>query len=126
MAKYEYGGRNTRTYQKLHGFKKIVAWQKASDLGYLINRAAGKFGPGYYRLVDQMHGAAISVSGNIAEGYCQSSLGSYIRHCQIARGSLGELGSYIQDCERWSLLAGEELDRILLVPLSSPIVPVVQ
>lgn len=115
MAKHEYGGRNTRTYQKLHGFKKIIAWQKASDLGYLINQAVSEFGPGHYRLIDQMQGAVISASGNIAEGYCQSSLGSYIRYCQIARGSLGELGSYIQDCERWGLLAGEQLDQILYV-----------
>ena len=109
----EYGGHDTLTFQKLHGFKNIIAWQKGSDLAYLINKAVSKFGPGYYRLADQMRGAAISVTGNIAEGYCRSSLGDYIRFCEIARGSLGELGSYIQDCERWGLIVGEELQRIV-------------
>lgn len=29
---YEYGGRDTVPYQQLHGYKKLVVWQKASDL----------------------------------------------------------------------------------------------
>jgi len=38
MAGYQYGGRNTQTFQKLHGYKKLVAWQAASDLGFLVNQ----------------------------------------------------------------------------------------
>ena len=97
MAEYQYGGKGTQTFQKLHGFKKIVAWQAASDLNFQVNQLVSRFGPGYYKLADQMRTAAIAVSGNIAEGYCSGSLGNYIRYGNIARGSLGELGSYIQD-----------------------------
>jgi hypothetical protein len=32
---------------------------------------------------------------------------------KIARGSLGDLGSYIQDCERWQLITGTELTRLV-------------
>jgi len=109
MTSYEYGGKNTRMFQKLHGFKKIVAWQAASDLSFRVNQSVGKFGPGQYKLADQMRSAAISVSGNLAEGYCSGSLPNYIRYCNTARGSLGELGSYLQDCERWQLVSGDEL-----------------
>lgn len=113
MAEYQYGGKNTQTFQKLPGFKKIVAWQAASDLNFQINRLAKSFGPGYYKLADQMRSASISVSANIAEGYCSGSLPNYIRYCTIARGSLGELGSHIQDCERWELITGDELTTLI-------------
>jgi four helix bundle protein len=113
MAGYQYGGRNTQTFQKLHGFKKIVAWQAASDLGFLVNQLVKHFGPGYYKLADQMRTAAFAVSGNIAEGYCSGSLANYVRYCNIARGSLGELGSYIQDCERAELITGNELTSLI-------------
>jgi len=93
MAEYQYGGKNTQTFYKLHGFKKIVAWQAASDLSFQGDRLVKHFVPGYYKLADQMRSAAASVSANIAEGYCSGSLPNYIRHCNIARGSLGELGS---------------------------------
>ncbi len=113
MAEYQYGGKNTQTFQKLHGYKKIVAWQAASDLGFQVNQLVKHFGPGYYKLADQMRSAAISISGNIAEGYCSGTLPNYIRHCNIARGSLGELGSYIQDCEHWELIVGDDLTALI-------------
>ena len=113
MAGYQYGGNNTQTFQKLHGFKKIVAWQAASDLGFTVNQLVKQFGPGYYKLADQMRSAAIAVPGNIAEGYCSGSLGNYVRYCNIARRSLGELGSYIQDCERAELVTGNDLAKLI-------------
>ena len=113
MAEYQYGGKGTRMFQKLPGYKKIVAWQAASDLSFLVNKLVSRFGPAHYKLADQMRRAAIGVSGNIAEGYCSGTLPNYIRYCNIARGSLGELGSYFQDCERWELASGDELTALI-------------
>ncbi len=113
MAEYQYGGRNTRTFQRLHGFKKIVAWQAASDLNFQVNQLVKHCGPGYFKLADQMRSAATAVSANIAEGYCSGSLPNYIRYCNVARDSLGELGSYIQDCERAELIAGDDLTALI-------------
>ena len=96
-----YQGAKTRTYQKLYGYKNLITWQKADDLAAMVHELTLHWGPGYYRLSDQMRSAAVSVKSNIAEGYCRVSLGDYIRFCVIARGSLGERGSQIQDCERW-------------------------
>ena len=50
MAEYAYGGRNTVTFQRLHGYKNLIVWQKGSDLSSLINQAVSEFGPGYYKL----------------------------------------------------------------------------
>lgn len=104
---------DTLTWRKLHGFKNILAWQRGDDLAALVYEATAKFGAGNYRLVDQMRGAATSVTRNIAEGYCRASLNEYIRFCEIARGSLGELGSDIHHCERVGLLKGEELKKVV-------------
>jgi four helix bundle protein len=109
----DYQGATTQTYRKLYGYKKLIVWQKADDLATWVHKATLHFGPGYYRLSDQMRSAAVSVKSNIAEGYCRAALGDYIRFCEIARGSLGELGSQIQDCERWGLISGNELVELL-------------
>ena len=113
MGKRAYRGARTKAFSKLGGFRNLIAWQRADDLADIVYRLAGRFGPGHYRLSDQMRGAAISVTGNIAEGYARGALGDYIRFCEIARGSLAELGSYIQDCERWALVTGDELDELI-------------
>jgi four helix bundle protein len=60
-----------------------------------------------------MLGAVSSVKANIAEGYCRNAPGDYIRFCEIARGSLGELGSQIQDCERWNLVSQPDLQHLI-------------
>jgi four helix bundle protein len=113
VGSYVYRGANTQTFQTLPGYKKIVAWQAASDLTALVGDLAAKFGPGHYRLANQMRGAAISIAANIAEGYASGSLPNYLRYCNHARGSLAELGSYLQDCEREGLATGDALTRLL-------------
>jgi four helix bundle protein len=109
----EYRGAGTKTFAQLGGFRNLLAWQRVDDLADLVHRITGRLGPGYCRLSDQMRGAAISVAGNIAEGYARGALGDYIRSCEIARASLAELGTYIQDCERWGLVTGDELDELV-------------
>ncbi|UCC61815.1 MAG: four helix bundle protein, partial [Anaerolineae bacterium] len=61
----QYGGARTKTFAKLGGFRNLLAWQRADDLAEVVYRLTGRFGPGLYRLSDQMRGAAISVTGNI-------------------------------------------------------------
>ena len=59
-----------------------------------------------------MRSASVSVASNVAEGYCSGTLATYIRYCEIARGSLGELGSQLHHCERVGLLEGEQLQKV--------------
>src|SRR5947209_7289112 len=111
--RYEYGGRNTAMFARLPGFKNIIAWQQASDLSLLIENAVKDFGGGWWKLADQMRTAAWSVDGNIAEGYGRSSIGDYLRFCEIWRASLHELGGYIQDCERAGRIDSSQLREII-------------
>jgi four helix bundle protein len=100
------------TALQLPGYRTLRVWQKAFELGMLIYELTDRFPPGNYRLSDQMRGAAISVFGNIAEGYTQGAIGSYIRHCEISRGSLGELIGYVHFCERVGLFKDEDAGRV--------------
>jgi four helix bundle protein len=101
LSKYrQFKGDRTATFGKLYGYKNLLAWQAADELAAEVHRAVADFGSRYYKLSSQMLGSASSVKANIAEGYCRNALGDYIRFCEIARGSLGELGSQVQDCER--------------------------
>jgi hypothetical protein len=79
-----YRGAGTKTFGKLGGFRNLLTWQRADDLADLVHRVTGRLGPGYYRISNQMRGAAISVTGNIAEGYARGALGDYIRFCEIS------------------------------------------
>lgn len=100
------------TELQLPGYRKLKVWQKAFELTLLIQELTDRFPPGNYRLADQMRGAAISVFGNIAEGYTQGAIGSYIRHCEISRGSLGELISHVHFCEQGGLFTSEDRERV--------------
>jgi four helix bundle protein len=105
MAEYAgYTGSTTKTYRKLFGYKNLIAWQGADELAKSVHDIVIGFSNRYFKLTSQMLGSASSVKSNIAEGYCRNALGDYISFCEIARGSLGELGSQIQDCERWGLV----------------------
>lgn len=114
MAHYEgYKGATTKVYRKLYGYKNLLAWQAADELAAFVHDIVVRFKPRYFKLANQMLGSASSVKANIAEGYCRNALGDYIRFCEIARGSLGELGSQIQDCERWKLITGSEVEQLI-------------
>ncbi|WP_248602804.1 four helix bundle protein [Algoriphagus marincola] len=48
-----------------------------------------------YRAKDQLIGAAISISNNIAEGFEYNRNRQFIRYLEIAKGSAGELRSQL-------------------------------
>jgi four helix bundle protein len=105
----EYTWKNTTTFGALHGFKKLIVWQKAMELAVMTREATAKWGYDDRRLISDMRGSSVSVSSNVAEGYCRARLGEYIHFCEIVRGSLGELGSQLHYCECVRLIMGETL-----------------
>ena len=75
------------TELRLPGYHNLKVWQMAYELSGLIYDVTRKFPNGHYRLIDQMMGAATSVCGNIAEGYCRNRLGSYLTRAKSRVGS---------------------------------------
>ncbi len=97
------------------GYRKLKVWQRAMDLAVLVYEKTCRFSKSSYRLANQMTGAASSVHGNIAEGYCRRSLKEYLNFLNIALGSLGELGSYLVECIKTSCInedTYEEIDEL--------------
>lgn len=86
------------------GLRNLRAYQLAKQLGHLIYDITTYFPGNEYRLIGQMRGATVSVFGNIAEGYGRNAVGDYIRFCEMGRGSLAELSSYIEFCQERKLL----------------------
>ena len=78
------------------GFKSLMAWQKAYDLALEIYKVSKTFPKAeLYGLADQIQRAAISISANIAEGYERQHRKEYIQFLMIAKGSLGEVETYL-------------------------------
>jgi four helix bundle protein len=105
----------TQTHVKLQpeGLRELRAYQLAKKLAHLVYEATSSFPKSEYRLVGQMRGSAISVYGNIAEGYGRNALGDYVRFCEIARGSLAELGSYLEFCQERGMLQPTQTRQLL-------------
>jgi four helix bundle protein len=81
------------------GLRNLRAYQLAKQLSHRIYDLTAGFPNSEFRLIGQMRGSAVSVIGNIAEGYGRNAIGDYIRFCEIARGSLAEMGSYLEFCQ---------------------------
>jgi four helix bundle protein len=95
------------------GLRNLRAYQLAKQLAHLVYEVTVNFPKNEFRLSGQMREAAVSVFGNIAEGYGRNAIGDYIRFCEIARGSLAELGSYIEFCQERKYLKPTEEKQLL-------------
>ena len=62
-----------------------------------------------YGLASQLRRASVSVPANIAEGYGRAHRGDYVRHLSIARGSITELQTLLDLCERLDYVLHSEL-----------------
>lgn len=82
-------------------FRQLIVWQKAMDLTVEIYSLV-KYLPReeMYSLSDQMRRAVVSVPSNIAEGRGRNSEKDFMRFLVLARGSLWELSTQIEICER--------------------------
>ncbi|MBQ9465484.1 MAG: four helix bundle protein [Muribaculaceae bacterium] len=82
-------------------FRRLQVWQKSMDLTVRIY-ALAKTLPieERFALADQMRRAVISIPSNIAEGYGRQSDKEYMNFLSVARGSLFELSTQVEICER--------------------------
>jgi len=95
------------------GLRELRTYQLAKELAYLTYDLTACFPKQEYRLVWQMRGAALSVFGNIAEGYGRNSMGDYIRFCEISRSSLAELGSYVEFSLERNFISSSDAEKFL-------------
>lgn len=110
--------------EKIRRFEDLIAWQKARVFASDIFRIASKepFARDF-PIRNQICGAALSISSNIAEGFERDRLREFHQFLSIAKSSCAEARSqlyiaydigYIGKAELDSLLArGEEVGRIV-------------
>ena len=77
-------------------FEDIDAWQKARELTRDVYRttANGAFSRDF-ALRNQIRAAAVSVMGNIAEGYERGGNKEFLQFLAVAKGSCGEVRSHL-------------------------------
>ena len=75
------------------GFKKLRVWQDAIALYVLASKILSRFTFELKKSAGNAIDASLSISRNIAEGYCRRSLKEYLNHLNIALGSCGEFHS---------------------------------
>jgi four helix bundle protein len=72
------------------GFRKLEVWKEAIDFYDLINKKIGSIKELPFKIKAQIEDSALSVSSNIAEGYCRRYLKENIQFNTVALASLGE------------------------------------
>ncbi len=77
-------------------FRKLIVWQKAYKLALEVYRITRKFPKSEtYGLGSQIQRASASIPANVAEGYERQHRKEYLQHLFMARGSLGEVETYL-------------------------------
>ncbi|MDP2277653.1 MAG: four helix bundle protein [Nitrospirota bacterium] len=95
------------------GFKSLKAWQKAYELALEIYRTTQKFPKTeLYGLTTQIQRAGISISANIAEGYERQYRKEYIQFLMIAKGSLGEVETYLMFAKDLGFITEDEFIKL--------------
>ncbi len=109
---------------KVERFEDLPIWRHAIEIGLKIYQLVESDQVVRdYRAKDQLIGAAISISNNIAEGFEYNSNRQFIRYLAIAKGSAGELRSQLYLMVKAGKISQEsyELLYLELIQISSEI-----
>jgi four helix bundle protein len=95
-------------------FEDLEIWQLACDLAVKFHRVAENLDQQrLYRYADQLRGAGLSLSNNIAEGSGSTHKQEFIQFLNIARRSLFEDASMLLVFEKMHLLDSAKVDELL-------------
>ena len=101
---------------KIRSYRDLIVWRKGMDLvveTYRLGRALPN--EERYVLKDQMLRASVSIPSNVAEGHGRMSKGEFLRSRGISRGSLHELETLFEVCQRVGYLDGSALSKAKLL-----------
>ncbi len=97
---------------KITDFHELEVYRLAEDLANWIYEITDRFPTEEkYGLISQLRRAAISIGGNLAEGFGRYFFKENKLHCYYARGSLLEVRSYLLFSRRRNLITKEQLDK---------------
>ena len=93
-------------YEKLQFYKNICYIRKRI---YAITRPLEK---SHLKIINQTRDAARSAKQNIIEGYQKDSIGTFIQHIKITKGSLGEALGDLKDLQEDGLISRKDFEEI--------------
>ena len=91
-------------------FEDIIAWQKAQDVAVEIFAEFSEMR--HFGFRDQICGAVVSISNNIAEGFDRSSDADFSRFLYVALGSASETKSMLYLAERLRFINNDKKIRL--------------
>jgi four helix bundle protein len=95
-------------------FEDLEIWQLAAELAVKFHGLADQLDERrLYRYADQLRGAGLSLSNNIAEGSGSTHKQEFIQFLNIARRSLFEDASMLLVFEKMQLLESTKVDELL-------------
>jgi four helix bundle protein len=95
-------------------FEDLEIWQMASDLAVKFHKIAEELDQRrLYKYADQLRGAGLSLSNNIAEGAGSHHIKEFVQFLNIARRSLFEDASMLLVFEKLQLLELKQVDELL-------------
>ncbi len=93
------------------GYRNLDVWKEAINLFSLVRKRIKEIDSLSFKVKSQIEDSILSVSSNIAEGYCRRFLKENIQYNSIALGSLGEnysqifaLFSSVEIAEEWFII----------------------
>jgi len=90
-------------------FRKLIVWKRAHALTLAVYKTSEKFPRNeLFGLTSQIRRSAASVGANIAEGYALGSSANYLRHLNIAIGSLAETEYHLELAHDLSFLVNDD------------------
>lgn len=105
----------TERRNKNRGFKKLRVWEDAITMYVLADKYL-RLPYQYQKSVSNALDACLSISRNIAEGYCRKGIKEYLNFLNIAIASAGEFHSVLivfYKIDKLELSKFEEIDSLL-------------
>ena len=94
-------------------FRKLIVWKRAHAMTLQVYHSSENF-PRHelFGLTSQFRRSSASVEANIAEGYALGSSANYLRHLNIAVGSLAETECHLEIAHDLGYLLDEDYNQI--------------
>ncbi len=95
-------------------FEDLEIWQSATEMAVKFHRIADRLDARrLYRYAEQLRGAGLPLSNNIAEGSGSQHKKEFVQFLNIARRSLFEDASMLLVFEKLGLVNSDEIDALL-------------
>ena len=108
-------GARSQMSKKMFRFQEFEIWKKAIDIGNKLLDIADELEKRrLYRFAEQVRGASLSISNNIAEGSGSNSKAEFANFLNIAKRSAFENANMVIVFEKRGLISAKTMEALLV------------